>query len=201
MDDITRVCRKCGQEKPLSEFAKDKTRTLGHSYICKQCKYEQSRNWRAANPEKVREWSRKWRAANPEKVRTKKRKWRAANPEKVRTKKRKWREANLEKVREYDRKRYAANPEKVRERSRKWREANPEKVREWSRKWREANPEKARKWCREYGRKKRENLADGYLINQLKRRNLPVTPETIDYKRIQLKLYREIKNQQNDERD
>ena len=171
MDDITRVCRKCGQEKPLSEFAKDKTRTLGHSYICKQCKYEQSRNWRAANPEKVREWSRKWRAANPEKVRTKKRKWR---------------EANLEKVREYDRKRYAANPEKVRERSRKWREANPEK---------------ARKWCREYGRKKRENLADGYLINQLKRRNLPVTPETIDYKRIQLKLYREIKNQQNDERD
>ena len=156
MDDITRVCRKCGQEKPLSEFAKDKTRTLGHSYICKQCKYEQSRNWRAANPEKVREWSRKWRAANPEKVRTKKRKWRAANPE---------------------------------------------KVRERSRKWREANPEKARKWCREYGRKKRENLADGYLINQLKRRNLPVTPETIDYKRIQLKLYREIKNQQNDERD
>lgn len=126
MDTITRVCRKCGQEKPLSEFAKDKTRTLGHSYICKQCKYEQSRNWRAANPEKVREWSRKWRAANPE---------------------------------------------------------------------------KARKWCREYGRKKRENLADGYLINQLKRRNLPITPETIDYKRIQLKLYREIKNQQNDERD
>lgn len=111
MDDITRVCRKCGQEKLLSEFAKDKTRTLGHSYICKQCKYEQVRNWRAANPEK------------------------------------------------------------------------------------------ARKWCREYSRKKRENLADGYLINKLKRFNLPITPETIDYKRIQLKLYREIKNQQNDERD
>ena len=122
MDDITRVCRKCGQEKPLEEFAKDKECVLGHSHICKQCKAERNRKWRAANPEKVLE---------------------------------------------YKRKRYAANPEKVLEYNRKWREI----------------------------------LSDGYLRSQLKQRNLPVTPETIDYKRIQLKLYREIKKQQNDERD
>lgn len=122
MDDITRVCRKCGQEKPLSEFVKDKTRELGYSYTCKQCNAERNRKWRAANPEKMRE---------------------------------------------YKRKRYAANPEKVLEYNRKWREILP----------------------------------DGYLRYKLKQLNLPVTPETIDYKRIQLKLYREIKNQQNDERD
>lgn len=137
MDDITRVCRKCGQEKPLEEFAKNKECVLGHSHICKQCKAEQSRKWHAANPEKCREQSRKYRAANPE---------------------------------------------KYRERSRKYRAANPEKT-------------------REYNRKYREELSDGYLIGQLKHCNLPATPETIDYKRIQLKLYREIKNQQNDERD
>ena len=114
MDDITRVCRKCGQEKPLEEFAKNKECVLGHSHICKQCKAEQSR------------------------------------------------------------KRHAANPEKYRERSRKYRAANPEKY-------------------REYNRKYREELSDGYLIGQLKHCNLPVTPEIIDYKRIQLKLYREIK--------
>lgn len=122
MDDITRVCRKCGQEKPLEEFAKNKECVLGHSHICKQCKAEQSRKRHAANPEKYREQFRKYRAANPEK-------------------------------------------------------------------------------CREQFRKYREELSDGYLIGQLKRCNLPATPETIDYKRIQLKLYREIKNQQNDERD
>lgn len=122
MDDITRVCRKCGQEKPLEEFAKNKECVLGHSHICKQCKAEQSRKWHAANPEKYREQFRKYRAANPEKT-------------------------------------------------------------------------------REYNRKYREELSDGYLIGQLKHCNLPATPETIDYKRIQLKLYREIKNQQNDERD
>lgn len=152
MDDITRVCRKCGQEKPLEEFAKNKECVLGHSHICKQCKVEQSRKWHAANSEKCREYARKYYAANSEKAREKHRKWRAAN---------------LEKYREYDRKYYAANSEK----------------------------------CREYDRKKRENLTDGYLMDQLKRCNLPVTPETIDYKRIQLKLYREIKKQQNDERD
>ena len=122
MDDITRVCRKCGQEKPLEEFTKNKECVLGHSHICKQCKAEQSRKRHAANPEKYREQFRKYRAANPEK-------------------------------------------------------------------------------CREQFRKYREELSDGYLIGQLKRCNLPATPETIDYKRIQLKLYREIKNQQNDERD
>lgn len=122
MDDITRVCRKCGQEKPLEEFAKNKGCVLGHSHICKQCKAEQFRKYRAANPEKCRERSRKYRAANPEKT-------------------------------------------------------------------------------REYNRKYREELSDGYLIGQLKHCNLPATPETIEYKRIQLKLYREIKKQQNDERD
>lgn len=137
MDDITRVCRKCGQEKPLSEFVKDKTCALGYSHTCKQCNAKRNRKWRAANPEKVLECKRKWRAANPEKIR------------------------------ECNRKRYAANPEKVLEYNRKWREI----------------------------------LSDGYLRYKLKQLNLPVTPETIDYKRIQLKLYREIKNQQNDERD
>ena len=167
MDDITRVCRKCGQEKPLSEFVKDKTCALGYSHTCKQCNAERNRKWRAANPEKVLEYNRKWRAANPEKVLEYNRKWCAANPEKVL---------------EYKRKRYAANPEKVREYKRKRYAANPEKVLEYNRKWREI-------------------LSDGYLRYKLKQLNLPVTPETIEYKRIQLKLYREIKKQQNDERD
>ena len=152
MDDITRVCRKCGQEKPLEEFAKNKECVLGHSHICKQCKAEQSRKWHAANFEKAREKHRKWHAANFEKAREKHRKWRAANLEKYRANASKYYAANLEMYRAYD-------------------------------------------------RKKRENLTDGYLMDKLKRCNLPVTPETIDYKRIQLKLYREIKKQQNDERD
>lgn len=137
MDDITRVCRKCGQEKPLEEFVKDKTRELGYSYTCKHCRREHACKYRADNHEKILE---------------------------------------------YGRKHYAENSERYNKYSRKWQAANPEKVRE------------TRRYLREI-------LSDGYLRRQLKQRNLPVTPETIDYKRIQLKLYREIKKQQNDERD
>lgn len=126
MDNITCVCRKCGQEKPLSEFVNNKMCALGHAYTCKQCASQYMRKWRADNPEKVRENSRKQRITNPE---------------------------------------------KVREKSRKYR------------------------------RKAREELSYYYLKRQLKNRHLPITPEMIDYKRIQLKLYREIKNQQTDERD
>lgn len=125
MDDITRVCRKCGQEKPLEEFAKNKGCVLGRTHTCKQCEAERYRKWRAANPEKIREIRHKWREANTEKERQRYRKW------------------------------YAANTEKLLEMKRKYR----------------------------------EELTDSYLIDKLKRLNLPVTPETIDYKRIQLKLY------------
>lgn len=141
MDDITRVCRKCGQEKPLEEFAKNKGCVLGRTHTCKQCEAERYRKWRAANSEKRWEYNRKWRAANPEK---------------------------------------------------RW---------EYNRKWRAANPEKVREWARKSWHRMADNINDSYLKSQLKKCDLPITPETIEYKRIQLKLYREIKKQQNDERD
>lgn len=82
--------------------------------IKKLRRYESSRKWALANPEKTRENSRKWRTANPEKAQAAQAKWRAANPEKTRAQ-----------ARIRSRKRYAANPEKSREASRKWRAANP----------------------------------------------------------------------------
>lgn len=167
MDNITRMCRKCGQEKPLSEFVKNKRCALGHEYTCKQCRREYQCKWDAENAEKVLEKRRKRYAANHEKALEYGRKYRAANPEKAREYSRKYRAANREKRREYVRKYHAANREKVLEKY----------------------------------RYKREILSDGYLRDQLKQRNLPITPETIDYKRIQLKLYREIKKQTDYERN
>ena len=171
MDNITRVCRKCGRELPLSEFVKSKTCASGYEYTCKQCRREYYLKWFAANPEKAREHNRESSL--------------------------KYREKHRENIRKY----YLANAGKIIERCSKWNIANPEKHREYSRKWRTANPEKMREYKHKYYAYKCEILSDAYLRNQLKKSNLPITPETIDYKRIQLKLYREIKNQQSDERD
>ena len=47
----TKKCTKCGIEKPLTEFDKDKSKKDGHASNCKSCKA----NWRANNKEKLKQ--------------------------------------------------------------------------------------------------------------------------------------------------
>lgn len=62
-------CTKCGEVKPLDEFNKKKKHKDGLAYQCKLCSRQALREWKAANPEKVREDRKKWKNANPEKHR------------------------------------------------------------------------------------------------------------------------------------
>jgi hypothetical protein len=64
-----RVCRKCNQEKSLSEFTKNRTLPSGHTNDCKKCTNAYLKNRRDSNPEiaqRTRESGARWRAANPE---------------------------------------------------------------------------------------------------------------------------------------
>jgi hypothetical protein len=56
--DTERTCRKCGETKPIDEFAKGDGGDLRR--VCKQCKAEQHRQWRAKDPEHVKEWHREY---------------------------------------------------------------------------------------------------------------------------------------------
>ena len=60
-------CTKCGIEKPLTEFHKNKNRKDGLKFHCKQCcrKYqnenkqqqrERMKNWRSQNKERIKEY-------------------------------------------------------------------------------------------------------------------------------------------------
>lgn len=42
--DATKICRKCGHEKHLHEFAFDRSRPDGRTYVCKICRNAISRN-------------------------------------------------------------------------------------------------------------------------------------------------------------
>ena len=151
-------CRACAER--VRERAEAKRRKL-----------ERVREWKKANPEKVREQKRKWREKNreklreqkqahPEKVREQERKRQQVHPEKRREQKRRWRENNPEKVkaqkqrwrakRKADEERMRVAREKARERKQRYREAHREvnreahreKQRERLKRWRQANPEK-----------------------------------------------------------
>ena len=112
-----------------------------------------SRKWRAANPEKVKEYQRKYTLANPEKNKEASRKWRAKDPEKAR-------KYNTQKNRIWR----ANNPEKGREAMRRYREANPG----YQRKWNAANPERIKKCRREWRKHKHETDPNWKLTQNMR---------------------------------
>lgn len=94
-----KVCRKCKEEKPLTEFWAAKSAADGKQTYCKACAKAINVAWHVANRERTRLKEAAWRAANPEKVRANHAKWRAENPEKVKARAEAWRAENPEKVR------------------------------------------------------------------------------------------------------
>ena len=42
---MKRICKKCGEEKELEEFVKDKRKKHGYEWRCKDCKNKYNREW------------------------------------------------------------------------------------------------------------------------------------------------------------
>lgn len=52
---LTKTCKVCGRRKPLADFYRNLTYTDGLSSKCKLCQNTQSKAWREANKEHVRQ--------------------------------------------------------------------------------------------------------------------------------------------------
>lgn len=66
MDDVTRVCTKCGDRKALTEFDRVKSARLGRRSDCKTCRSAAMKAWYAANQQRQAAKARARRAADPE---------------------------------------------------------------------------------------------------------------------------------------
>lgn len=62
----TKICTKCYEEKPISEFNKLKGGKFGKNSACKNCTNEISKKWRAVNKENMQEYFRKYYLENAE---------------------------------------------------------------------------------------------------------------------------------------
>lgn len=93
MAEDMKTCTKCGSEKPLDSFSRDKRRKDGRQSHCKACKAA----WRAANREHCAAYNTAWRQAHPEYDAERY----AANRETVRSRSAAWRQANPEYGAEY----------------------------------------------------------------------------------------------------
>lgn len=57
---MNKKCTKCGIEKPIEEFYKNKSKRDGHSSICKNCQKESDKVYYLRNKDKVRARAKKY---------------------------------------------------------------------------------------------------------------------------------------------
>lgn len=171
-------CSKCGEEKALEDFNRDKRRHDGRGSHCSSCHNAAARA-RAGKAEHLpsdigdrrcstcgetkplADFPRRkdapvgFRSACKlcwrEACRLSSQRWTEAHPERALQRARDWRERNAEQERERCARYDEAHREERREAMARSRTENPEHHRELTRKWREANPAKARDaWYRWY---------------------------------------------------
>ena len=162
----TKKCSKCGDEKFLSDFYKDKTKKYGVSSICKQCNSKVSKNYYKAHKEEI-----------IKKV--------VENTKK-----------NKEKVKQYHKNYFQAHKEEHRIYNKIYREKTLEHYKIIDRKYRLLNKDRIREMGRKRYRIHIKNITDEYIKNTLNQQgfeNEIITPAIIDSKRNIIKIKRIIK--------
>lgn len=128
--ETTKICTKCGVEKPLEEFGRNASHKDGHASQCLECSREYDKE-RAKDPERRQaniERSRKWYEQNKDTLELKeyKRKYAIDHSEEAKTRAKEW---------------YHNNKERSLANSREWTKSHPDKVKEIKKKWRDNNPD------------------------------------------------------------
>jgi hypothetical protein len=112
----TKTCTKCGIEKEVTEFHKDRCQSSGLSYICKNCK----KNYHLINKELKNKKIRIYEQQNKDKIRLRKKEYYLVNKLKILKRQEKYRNENKERVK-LTQKNYRINyPEKRKQTQKKW---------------------------------------------------------------------------------
>ena len=118
----SKICSKCGEEKPVEAFSINNRRTDGLEGFCRLCRKETRKEWVPSNPEKLKELGAKWRAENQGKIKAGKERLKAEKREATAAKRVKRDAERAERSEEIAREK--------RERRSKYKKANREKINE-----------------------------------------------------------------------
>jgi len=124
----SKTCTKCGQEKSLSFFSRQKRGLFGLHSQCRLCQAKRFKEWSKKNyareQKRWRDWYKKNRRAKTQYAK----KYRELNPEKVAAATKDWAKRNPDKMRAIDRRKYEKHKSKMLQNMRVWRSKNPDKV-------------------------------------------------------------------------
>lgn len=138
----TKICNKCGIEKPLIDFRLKKTRgEYKPYYICKSCEKE----YRDNNKDYMKEYGLKYRKDNKEKIKEYHELYYSNNKNEINAKHKEYRENNKEKEKSRLRKYYQDNIETEREKRTKYNKTHQDYRKEYY----QENKDKIVKYVRE----------------------------------------------------
>lgn len=135
MTPESKVCSKCGIEKPMEEFHKQRGCAFGRRPDCKACCVRRAQKWADDNPERVK--------ANHARHQR-------DNAERLSRESREYREAHKEQLSRYHKENHKKNRTRNLLRSRAWHHANKSRVRELSRVWVALNKDARDRYYKEW---------------------------------------------------
>lgn len=148
----TKRCTRCGVDKPLEMFCKDKKTKDGLNFWCRECvkKYLESIK------DKKSEMDKRYREKNKEKIREQQKKYREENKERISQKQKEYRENNKEKIALYKKEYSRKNKDKIDKRVKEYKQKNREKISKRYSEYYIKNKDKMLQKNREYRKKRKK---------------------------------------------
>ena len=211
----TKKCSSCQETKELVLFRRLTRSKDGFTGRCSACigakelqyrktmtaetrakRHNTAVEWKANNPDKVKEFYARYYAKHKEKEKARTAKWRAENKEHVQKTSRKWRTENKEYFYALCETWRLNNKERVNATRREWAKNNPDKLREFAYRWRSKNQDKVKSHNKRAQVKRIANLTDTYIAglfkNQMNNWGVQVPPELLEAKRQYLAIKRKL---------
>lgn len=146
----TKACRKCGTQKPLTDFPKDKRAADLSGARCRVCCAADNALWASKNPDKVRQMIGDWASRNKARLAETNAKWLAENTERKRGTNKAYYEANKDRLFKQAKEWEAKNPDKVKAKLDRYRALNREKINAYASQRRMSDPERVKEIRRNY---------------------------------------------------
>ena len=172
----TKVCTKCGEEKPATEeyFSKSKRGKYGIRSDCRVCGAKLALQWYNNNKEKATESGRLFKEKNREKLREYYNIYNKENKEK----RAEWYKQNRKEIdaRRFEyKKQWEKNSKRRKLQKKQWNNEHKEKTSEYSKKYRDKNKNKLLELRKQWGKRNRDKLNINEHRRNAKRRILPST--------------------------
>lgn len=154
-----KTCNKCKQVLAVKMFGVKtgpKANKDGRRSRCKPCCYQDYKDYKSRNPDKVSSAKRNWSLKNKEKVAEMNRAYQLKNLPKLALYNKNYRQTNLQKLKAQQKEWRDTNKSYKAIADKKWAQENPDKIRLASKRYRQNNPDKARQTALRYARKNPE---------------------------------------------